>query len=38
MQSEVLKAKAIDLFDMSLLGILLGMSYAGATHSVLSLF
>lgn len=34
MQSQVLKAKALDVFDMGLIGMLIGIAYASAFHHV----
>jgi len=35
MQTQVIKARAINVFDMGLLGLLLGLSYAGAYDRVI---
>jgi hypothetical protein len=34
MQAQATKARVINVFDMGLLGMLLGMSYAGAFHQL----
>ncbi len=37
MQTQAIKAKVVNVVDMSLLGLLLGLSFGGAFHHILSL-